>query len=1089
MRHVGWNRSWARALTCVSLGSLLAGACYRPAAPAPRREVTEATKAAEALESQGDKALGTDDFVAAEDLFRQALAIRETLAPDGLEVAALLSSLGSAVSGRGDLIAAEGPYRRALAILEKRAPESVDLAMTLNDFGAVAAERGDLAAAETLQRRALAILEKKAPDSLQMAMTLGNLGGLAADRDELTAAEALTQKALAIVEKVMPGVPLAGTTLAKLGNVALKRGELAAAEDLFKKALQLEEELSPGSLDVASILNNLGVVASHRGDLAAAEEFYKKALAIYEKLAPGGLSVAHALGNLGTLAHARGDEVAAEDFFRGSLEITERFAPESLDVAGLLNNLGVIAYARGDLIAAEEFHKRSLAIKEKLAPDSLDLSTSLNNLGDVVFFRGDVATAEDLYRRALAIRERLAPESLVLASSLDLRARVAAARGDLAAAENLHKRVLTIRERLAPGSLDVAETLHMLGGMAARARRDFVTAEDLLKKSLAIRERLAPGSMAFAGSLWSLGMLSAVRGDLPAAEGLITRCLAIVERVRPGSLSHANVLRALGQFRLKDRTLEAVDYFRRAIEALESQKAKLGGSEELRSGFEAQTADFYRDYIKLLRALGQITDAFHILERSRARALLAMLAERDLLVSELPPDLAQERKRVDREYDQVQSALGKLDSVKEAAEIDRLLGRLRELRDKREEMVSKIRKASPHFAALQYPQPLDLAGVRAVLDPGTVLLSYFVDHSATALFVIEPASSRGNGLSVLTLPIGERALQEKVESFRKLIQRRDPGGSALLADRGAELYEALVRPAESLIVSYDRVLISPEGPLHTLPFAALVRKDGRSPTRYFVEWKPIHTVVSATIYAELKRSRREGGTPSLALTAFGDPHYPALSGDKAESIRDRDVRGLILRGYRLDPLPASRAEVDGIAGLYAPDATRYLGDEATEERAKSISKDVRYIHFACHGLLDEASPLNSALALTIPDSPGAGQDNGLLQAWEIFEHVRIDADLVTLSACDTALGKEMGGEGLVGLTRAFQYAGARSILASLWSVSDQSTADLMKRFYTYLKEGKTKDQALRAAQMDLMRTRSASHPFHWAAFQLIGDWK
>jgi CHAT domain-containing protein len=173
-----------------------------------------------------------------------------------------------------------------------------------------------------------------------------------------------------------------------------------------------------------------------------------------------------------------------------------------------------------------------------------------------------------------------------------------------------------------------------------------------------------------------------------------------------------------------------------------------------------------------------------------------------------------------------------------------------------------------------------------------------------------------------------------------------------------------------------------------------------------------------------------------------------------------------------------------------------VGEEATEEQAKAIGKDVHYIHFATHGFLDERFPLNSALALTMPERPGVGQDNGLLQAWEIFERLRINADLVVLSACETALGKEMGGEGLVGLTRAFQYAGARSIVASLWNVADETTPELMKRFYTYLKAGRTKDEALRAAQIDLIHglgdaaaNLDASHPFHWAAFQLIGDWK
>ena len=132
------------------------------------------------------------------------------------------------------------------------------------------------------------------------------------------------------------------------------------------------------------------------------------------------------------------------------------------------------------------------------------------------------------------------------------------------------------------------------------------------------------------------------------------------------------------------------------------------------------------------------------------------------------------------------------------------------------------------------------------------------------------------------------------------------------------------------------------------------------------------------------------------------------------------------------------------------------------------------------------------MALTIPESWREGEENGLLQAWEIFEEIRINADLVTLSACDTALGKEFAGEGILGLSRAFQYAGARSVLASLWGVGDQHTAELMKRFYRYLKAGRSKDEALRGAQLDLLRSAAdptAAHPFYWAAFQVIGDWR
>lgn len=406
---------------------------------------------------------------------------------------------------------------------------------------------------------------------------------------------------------------------------------------------------------------------------------------------------------------------------------------------------------------------------------------------------------------------------------------------------------------------------------------------------------------------------------------------------------------------------------------------------------------------------------------------------------------------------------------------------MRDLRTHQEKITARLRRESPRTAALQTPQPLDLAGARRALDPGTVLLEYSVGTERTWLFVVPSASANDLGLSVFPIAAGDKSLREEVESFRRLLQR--PGSDrAALQVRARRLYDFLVRPAERQITGARRILFSPDGALHILPFAALMSRD-----RYLVEWKPIHSVLSATVYAELARSRPpRRDLQAERLDAFGDSIYPRSAPDAPA---DPEVRETLRRGWPLKPLPSSRKEVEAIAALY-PQAHVYLGPEATEEKAKSLGADSRLVHFACHGLLDERFPLNSALALTLPEHPAEGQDNGLLQAWEIFESLRLDADLVTLSACDTALGKEMGGEGLVGLTRAFQYAGARSILASLWGVADDSTARFMKRFYGYLRSGKAKDEALRAAQIDQIREKPrSSHPFHWAAFELTGDWR
>ena len=276
--------------------------------------------------------------------------------------------------------------------------------------------------------------------------------------------------------------------------------------------------------------------------------------------------------------------------------------------------------------------------------------------------------------------------------------------------------------------------------------------------------------------------------------------------------------------------------------------------------------------------------------------------------------------------------------------------------------------------------------------------------------------------------------------------------------------------------------------------------------QYLVEWKPLHVVLSGTVYAELRKLRRQpasardGGSPHVALTAFGDPEYPQILAQDEPADRgvvtDVYVRDATER-HDIKPLPYTRTEVGSIASLFGSQPVRtYLGKEATEERVKALGKDVRIVHFATHGLLNDDFPLNSALALTIPEQLSDDRENGLLQVWEIFESVRLDADLVVLSACQTAAGQAQFGEGLIGLSRAFQYAGARSVLATLWSVSDRTTAELMSRFYRHMRSGKTWDEALRAAQLELIHGEvknewgiAASSPYYWAAFQVIGDWQ
>nr|MDP9121254.1 CHAT domain-containing protein [Acidobacteriota bacterium] len=344
--------------------------------------------------------------------------------------------------------------------------------------------------------------------------------------------------------------------------------------------------------------------------------------------------------------------------------------------------------------------------------------------------------------------------------------------------------------------------------------------------------------------------------------------------------------------------------------------------------------------------------------------------------------------------------------------------------------------------------------------------------------------------------------------LRQLVDQARAGeslGSGGLDWVSRRLYRLLVRPAEPWLARAERVLIVPDGPLHLLPFAALLRDEAaaepaRREGRYLIEWKPLHTALSGTVYAELQKRRRgpRGGAGALQWVGFGDPWFPPrLAQGRLPETAETRLRSFTTRSaFQWQRLPESRREVERIAELFPRAARRvYLDREATEERAKALGPQARIVHFATHGFVDDLSPFDSGLVLAIPEELGGGRDNGLLQVWEIFEGVRLDADLVVLSACETGLGKIRGGEGIIGLTRAFQFAGARSVLASLWQVEDRATAELMERFYRHLRAGTPKDLALRAAQLELLSGRegrpglNATAPYQWAAMQLYGDWQ
>ena len=1007
----------------------------------------------------GDAWKNAHDRDAALAAYHEGLAT----AREAFDRAVLWHAIGAIQRRRGDFEASTQAHRAALEILADAGHGPLARAWSLNDLAAVTDDRGDPERAIELYAESITLRQEHAPGSLEVAESLNNLGITHAVRGEFELAEGYLRRALELKERLVPGTLHLASTLMNLGGVASERGDPTTAETFFRQALAIEQQRAPGSARLAGTLGNLGVLAAELSRFEEAEGLYLEALAILREKAPDSFEYANALNNLGTLAKRRGDPDLAEDRIRQAMAVLEaRNARRSMAYLSYLFNLGAVAEARRELDLAEELYLRVIALLEGEARSDL-MARAFGNLGVVAALRGDEELAEQRFRRSLAIKEEKSPGSLTLAHTLNDLGHTLRSQGRPEAAEKLYRRALGVVEEVAPNSLDLANVRLELGRLARRQGR-LEDAGRHLAQALELRRRLAPGSLSEASAWREMGLLLGARGELaPAADHLV-----------------------------------------RALDILEVQIGRLGSSQRVRGGFRAASRDFYRDAVDALLDLDLGEAAFHVLERYRARSLLELLAEKELLTTELPAELVVRRRQLARRQDEILRQMGELDADADADAVAEQGRALQALAREREALAAEVRAASPRLAALQQPQPLDLAEARDGLDRGTVMLSYSVGRTSSDLFAVTRER-----FSVTRLELGDAELRDQVERLRQLIGEAPPASGlaglrqSSLRRFAAGLYGRLMGPVDGLLTEAERLVIVPDGPLHRLPFGALVRTAGGNDT-YLAAWKPLHSVLSATLYAELRSSRRpQLDMAATRVAAFGDPSYPPrVAPGEAASLAEERLRAVARRGlFDYPPLPASRREVEAIADLF-PQARIFVGESASEERAKSLGSDVRIVHFAAHGYTDDRFPQSSALALTIPQPASPERDNGLLQVWEIMEQMRLDADLVVLSACSTGLGRESGGEGLVGLTRAFQYAGARSVLASLWEVADRSTAELMARFYRHLRRGRAMDEALRAAKLELIEGPlsavdetgaateiDAAAPFFWAAFQLYGDWR
>ncbi len=1098
---------------------------------------------AASLNLLGSVATDRGNLAKAEEYHRQALEIQQKLAPDSLAVATSSNGLGVVAAQRGDLAKAEEYFRQAVNIIQKLVPDSIEVASELNNLGNVAADRGELAKAEEYYLQALEIRKKLAPGSLEVAASLNNLGSLASDRGELTKAEEYYRQALEIKQKLAPGSLEVAAGLANLGSVAWKKGS-PTAEEYYLQALEIRNKLAPESLDVAGNLNNLGLVAADHDDLAKAEEYYLHAFKIEQKLAPNSPVVATVLDNVGSVCRKRGDLTRAEEYYRQALVIRQKLSPESLSVAGSFNNLGIIASFRGELVKAEENYRKSLVIRQKLAPGSLEVAGSFNNLGNVALDRGDLDKAEEYFLQALAIKQKLAPESANLAGTLNNLGSIALARSELTKAEEYFRRAMDIQGKFSPGGLDVAVDLNNLGNVALE-RGELAKAAEYYRQGLDLKQKLAPESLDMADALQNLGNWARKSGDLGKAEQYHRQALAIRAKLAPGSKLHAESLAEVASIlRENQQTEQASQLYAQAINALEEQTARLGGSEEIRSGFRSRHSAIYREYIDLLLAQKQDELAFQVLERSRAQSLIAMLNAARIDVHNGVDAALLARKRSLSADLQAKSnrrihLLTGSHSQEQIATVEKEIAKLRE---QLQETQEQIRAASPGYAALTHPLALSTKELQLLLDPETVLLEYFLSEKRSHVFVLTSESlgvyELAKGVEIETVArrvhdlLTARVRKVKAETEQERMRRRRKE-SAEYPRAVLDLSRKVLGPVP-MPPGKKHMLIVADGALHYIPFAVLPSPPSWNAKKHTTLPGPPPLVASYDIVGlpsaqTLALLRQQvSGRPQApkAVAVLADPVFDARdvrikvagtghvqkggasSGPENNLPKDQRISSSDFRSaerltrslgdlgrssdgqLHLPRLSFSRQEAKAIVTTVpAGQALEALDFKASRQTATSPElAQYRIVHFATHGVLDSVHPELSGLVLSMVDERGERQ-NGYMDLEDIY-NLNLPVDLVVLSACETGLGKEVHGEGLVGLTRGFMYAGASRVVASLWEVDDMAAGELMGRFYQAMeKQGMRPAEALRYAQVQMSKQARWNSPYYWAAFQIQGEWR
>jgi CHAT domain-containing protein/tetratricopeptide (TPR) repeat protein len=933
-------------------------------------------------------------------------------------------------------------------------------------------KKGDYARALIISHLAVRIAERIG-DRTELGNALIYLGAIY--RRQYLYAQALErfQKSQVIYEEAGDKSGIA-RALYEIGLIHRTQSRLDQALEYYNMSLKIIERIGNEGL-MAEILNEIGSVYRLRGRYEHALEFCQKSRTICEELnnkAP----LRDVFNNIGHIRVAQGYYELALEFYQKSRMLSEELNDKVM-LEALLNSIGNVYIYQGRLREALECLHKSLDINEEIgnAPDKRGLATRLHNIGRAYRLQGRDDTALEYYRKSLKIREEINDIEGIGGSRNNI--------GVIYKSQGLYEQALEWFQK----SMKSFEEMGNVGGEATclnnigdnyRLQRRYDLAVDHLRKSLRLRENIND-RQGVSRTLNNLILLYQDQGHYTGMLDVSRRAARLAEEINaPEELWSAQngigrALRALG------RPTEARRSFLLAIGVIESLRHEVAGGVKQQQSFLENKLSPWLSMIELLVSQKEYAEALSFAERSKAKVLLDTLqVGRANLRGSLSP---QERQTEEEHRFRLVSLNSQLTNElrrdkPDSLRVAELKASIEKARLEFEALETSLYVAHPELKVNRGEASIINAEEMAALLPGatSALLEYVVTDEATYLFVVTKAQGQAAAeIKVFTIPIKQTDLAKQIEVFRRQLAERNLGVRA----PAHKLYDLLLKPAQSLLRGKSDLIIAPDDRLWELPFQALLDEGGR----YLIERSAVSYAPSLTVLREMRArsdKRRAEAAPSTLL-ALGNP---LIGQETVERAR------LTLRDGKLYPLPEAEAEVRALGRLYGARRSKvYIGAEAREDSFKFEAGQSRIIHFATHGVLNNAAPLYSYLAL----AQGDKNEDGLLEAWELMQ-LDLKADLAVLSACETARGRTSSGEGVIGLTWALFVAGAPATVVSQWEVESASTRDLMLGFHRQLQApraaGKlTKAEGLRRAALKLMKNPKTNHPFYWAGFVLVGD--